>query len=1831
MPRSYIRLASLLAVLALAAHAAAPVDSHLKTSQMQLRPHFEPVANPRGGYRFLSRGNGYGLLLADDHAELILAPGKAGAATIRMKWTGDGSAAKPVAEGLLSSHSNYIRGDDSDQWRINVPHYQSVRYREVWPGIDLVFHGDRRALEYDFVVLPGADPNEVAFAIDGASNREIDEEGNLQLAVSGRKIHLQPPLVYQDTPEGHKEVEGRYRLLDGGEVSFTVSGYDRNLPLVIDPLISFSTYLGGAGSDYAYDVAVDSTGNIYVAGTTYSAELPAVAGAYDSSLSSSPDFFVSKLTPDGSSVVFSTYLGGNGSEYGPRLGLDTNGNIVIAGGTASSDFPTTDGTYLTDKPSGTTVFVTKLLADGSGLVYSTYIGAGTLTDMAVDGAGDVHVLARASSTGFPTTSGAFQETFQGGSYDLAVCLLTNEGTELAYSTYLGGTGTDYGQAIAVDGAYQTVVVGYTYSTDYPTTAGSLQPALTNTSYSDGIVTKLSPDGDSLIYSTYLGGSDYDYLYDVATDPLGSVYVVGRTSSSDFPTTIGAYRAVRPDYDSTIISVLNAAGSSLEYSTYCWSTKDEQHIARNAWGEIHIGGRIYGYTWSGLPATPYAFQSSPGGSYYDTYVAKFSADLSVLLYASYLGGSDYDYLAALAVDEADNLYAVGYTESSNFPTTPGALQPAPLSSLNAFVTKIAPSTIPCTYTLAPDGFELDFTEQTIELDITTPAGCVWMLQGSTSWLLADETSGVGPATVTFAVSENHNVQDRSMTLTVADQSISAVQAGEPCTYTLIPQSRSFGIAGGTSTVSVVTPSGCYWKPSSAASWISFSSGNYRSGDGVLEFSVAANGGLPRGASIVIANSALTVFQSGSGSAGSPPAAPTYTSPANGATNVVETPILSWQSVAGATSYSVYVGRDDVGHLELVASNVTGTSAPAGSLTGNRPYFWKVIAQNAYGDSAATSPTWSFVTTSCSTTLTLGKTGFSQAGGTGSISVAAAGCPWNAYSDADWLTITSGATGVGNGTVQFSAPPYDGLTARVAALMVGGRELVVAQAGEKDPIITTYAGSGTSGCCFDGSPATQARLNAPRDAAVDAQGNVYIADTSNNRIRKVSATTGTISTFAGTGTSGFSGDGGAATAAKLSSPAGVAVDTAGNVYIADSSNNRIRKVNASNGIITTVAGNGSTGYSGDGGQATAASLFYPRGLAFDGNGNLLIADASHHAVRRVSAATGVITAVAGTGSSGYYGDGGPATAARLYYPYGVAVDPQGNILIADHSNLRVRRVDAGTGYITTVAGTGNYYSNGDGGPATAAAIYYPNDVVVDQAGNVYISDSSGHSVRKVDALTGIISSAVGTGEYEYSGDGGPAAYASLREPGGLAYDPIRKDLFIVDFSTPVVRKVAGIGEEPGPPPAPSYVYPENSAVDVPMVVTFRWNAAPGATSYDLYVGLDSIAQLSLYTPNITGTSYESGVLTQRHTVYWKVVAKNAVGSSAATSPVWSFTVLSCNSYAIGWSWVRFAAAGGSDSASVGAESGCAWVTQSGASWVTVTSGPFGIGNGSVSISVAENTGRTKRETWLKVAGATLPVIQAGARPQPGQVGVSANGLWCLDDGSRTWDRTSDPNFQYGPINSGWTPLIGDWDGDGVSTPGLYVPSSGIWLLKNTAGPGNADIVFQYGPGGLGWVPLVGDWDGDGVDTPGLYAPDSGVWFLKNSLGPGNADEMFGYGPAGLGWLPVIGDWDGNGTDTPGLYAPDTSFWFLKNSLGPGAADAMFGYGPGGAGWLPVAGDWDADGIDTIGLYSPDISSNIHYKSFWWLRDELAGGQADSVFAFTRPPTGPTGSSVPLVGTW
>lgn len=513
----------------------------------------------------------------------------------------------------------------------------------------------------------------------------------------------------------------------------------------------------------------------------------------------------------------------------------------------------------------------------------------------------------------------------------------------------------------------------------------------------------------------------------------------------------------------------------------------------------------------------------------------------------------------------------------------------------------------------------------------------------------------------------------------------------------------------------------------------------------------------------------------GSSMTPPA-PTLSAPADSATAVTITPLLSWRASNGATSYDVYFGTASPPPL---VTTTTGLDYSPGVLNPSTTYNWAIGARNGLG--ANVSAARSF-TTGCVAALTTFSAGMAAAGGPGTIAVTAPdGCAWTATSGAPWITIASGSTGSGNGTIAYTVAGATGVQ-RSGSITVAGQAFTITQAGIY-PTISTLAG----GPSMPANAAAGASLSIPVSygIAADSSGSVYFASPTLNVVFKVGSN-GVVTRIAGTGSAGQLGDGGPALSAELNSPTGVAVDSSGNVYIADTGNERVMKVSAS-GTINTVAGDGRCCNGGDGGPATLAGLYSPEGLAVDGAGNLYIADTGNHSIRMVNT-SGIITTVAGTGFAGYSGDGGPAAGAKLNAPSGVAVDGSGNLYIADRGNYRIRMVST-NGTISTFAGNGKCCYGGDNGPATSALLYLPSSVALDAAGNLYIADASNNRIRQVNS-SGTIATFAGTGIAGFDGDGGGANKAKLWSPLGVAADTAG-NLYITESGNLRVRRIASDG--------------------------------------------------------------------------------------------------------------------------------------------------------------------------------------------------------------------------------------------------------------------------------------------------------------------------------------------------------------------------------------------------------------------------------------------------------
>jgi probable HAF family extracellular repeat protein len=640
--------------------------------------------------RFLARGPGYGIYLTSTEAVLSLR-GRPSAqsrgdsdAVLRIRPVGANPQPRLAGEDLLPGTSSYFLGDDPSQWRRGVPNYAKVRYADVYRGIDLVYYGRQRQLEYDFVVAPGADPDRIVLEFDGIGKLSLDAHGRLVLATAAGEVVQPEPRVYQDIDGVRHMLDAHYRLVDERRAGFEIAAYDVSRTLVIDPLLEYSTYLGG-GFAQGKDIAVDGRGNVYVTGETIGSPFPTTPGAYQTSFSGGGDAFVTKLNPAGNALVYSTYLGGPGTDFGHAIAVDATGNAYVTGHT-SGGFPATSGTVQPLYGGGNAdAFVAKLDPTGSALVYSTYLGGGG-TDIgegiAVDGHGDAYVTGLTDG-GFPTTAGAFQTAYGGGDSDAFVAKLNAAGTAFGYSTYLGGPGFGAAAGIAVDADGNAFVVGVT-GPGFPTTPGAVQTAHGGAAV-NAFVTKLNAAGSAPVYSTYLGGRLDAGAGGIAVDGSGNAFVVGN-AHGDFPTTPGALQVgYGGGFDDVFVTKLNPAGSALVYSTYLGGSESDAgySIAIDTAGNAYVTGRSYG----GFPTTPGAFQTAFGGRF-DAFLAQLDATGSTLAYSTYLGGPDEDMGYGVAVDCCGNAYVTGVTRGG-FPTTPGAYQPASSGALSdAFVVSVA---------------------------------------------------------------------------------------------------------------------------------------------------------------------------------------------------------------------------------------------------------------------------------------------------------------------------------------------------------------------------------------------------------------------------------------------------------------------------------------------------------------------------------------------------------------------------------------------------------------------------------------------------------------------------------------------------------------------------------------------------------------------------------------------------------------------------------------------------------------------------------------------------------------------------------------------------------------------------------------------------------------------------------------------------------------------------------------------------------------------------------------------------------------------------------------
>ena len=755
--------------------------------------------------KFLARGTN-GTVFFTPGATVLSLAGNGSDAALYMSLGGANPNSNIVGLDKLSSVTNNFVGNDPSKWQTNIANYGRVEEQGIYPGIDLSYYGNNQQLEYDFNVSPGADPNAIRMSFQGAQSTSIDSQGNLVLQINGSSVVEHAPVLYQVSSNGQREsVSGHFVIEADGQVGFAVGAYDTTRALVIDPTLDYSTYLGGTGGVSGNKITVDATGNAYVVGDVASAAFPTTPGAFQPNLVGVNDAFVAKLNAAGTALVYATYLGGSGFiDAGTDIAVDNLGNAYITGQTDSSNFPTTPGAFQTTIPNTDgTIFVTKLNPTGSQLIYSTFLG-GSLQDIsygiALDGAGSAYVTGTTSSADFPTTPGAFASATGGQSSSAFVAKFNPAGSGLVYSTLLDGgpkDSTTIATAIAVNATGEAYVTGSTQSPIFPTTVGAYQTTLSGKS--DVFVTEFNSTGSALVFSTFIGGEGYDSGRSIAVDASGNVYVGGSSASpsfigstvvngvpvpqADYPTTPGAFQRVNLNPNKNlnpgsngVISKLNPSGSQLVFSTFLGGSGDSAvtGLAVDQSGNVYVGGTvgIVGTTTStAFPVIAGALDNQLGDLQLG-FVTKIDSTGSFLYYSTYLGGEgDLNSVGGVALDSAGHLYVTGLTNSTNFPTTPAALQTTnPPGNTLAFVTKFDLTTQTTTTLNAAPNPSVAGAPVTFTATVAQAPGLPGAPSGSVTFL----NGNIPLATIPLVNGQAVYTTD---TLAVGTQTITAVYSGD----------------------------------------------------------------------------------------------------------------------------------------------------------------------------------------------------------------------------------------------------------------------------------------------------------------------------------------------------------------------------------------------------------------------------------------------------------------------------------------------------------------------------------------------------------------------------------------------------------------------------------------------------------------------------------------------------------------------------------------------------------------------------------------------------------------------------------------------------------------------------------------------------------------------------------------------------------------------------------------------------------------------------------------------------------------------------------------------
>ena len=668
--------------------------------------------------KFYERGSGHATFFAKDGVYLMLqAPNpdfqipknrhaitasKAKTLTpelLKLAPVGANKNPEIVADDKQKGKANYFIGNDPNKWRTSIPTYKSIIYKELYKGIDMKFYGNNQQMEYDLIVKPDANPSQVRFSYEGIESLNITGDGDLEVGLKQGKLIQERPYIYQEINGKRVQINGKFKVFQplhtaNGHLLFSygfqVASYNKKYPLIIDPVLSYSTYLGGSDSDTGQGITVDASGNVYITGATSSIDFPVTGSS--SNFAGASDVFVTKINAAGNTIEYSTYIGGNMSDDGRDIAVDASGNVYITGLTYSADFPVLSSIQpiCNSCPTYSDAFIVKMNASGA-IAYSTYLG-GSYYDfgngIAIDNAENAYITGETYSDNFPVTS---LNTIFGGGSDAFITKINSSGSAIGYSAYLSGIGWDWGMDISVDTSGSAYVTGGTFSANFPTTG--LYTGFAG--WSDAFVAKINTAGDAIIYSTYLGGGMYDDGWGIAIDASGNAYVTGWTYSADFPTVSPIQGICNncPTYSDAYVTKINASGDAVIYSTYIGGSNEDWSygIAVDASGNAYIAGLTVS---SDFPvASPIqAACIDCSNSYSDAFITKINSLGDSIVYSTYLGGNGWDWCSSISVSASGDAFITGGTEAFDFPAV------SPIDGVfggvyDAFVAKIRENSPP----------------------------------------------------------------------------------------------------------------------------------------------------------------------------------------------------------------------------------------------------------------------------------------------------------------------------------------------------------------------------------------------------------------------------------------------------------------------------------------------------------------------------------------------------------------------------------------------------------------------------------------------------------------------------------------------------------------------------------------------------------------------------------------------------------------------------------------------------------------------------------------------------------------------------------------------------------------------------------------------------------------------------------------------------------------------------------------------------------------------------------------------------------------------------------